>query len=128
MTSAVTLAVAPTVSLRSSSWIRPSTLPSTSRSSCPVISPFTCRLGPNRARALLEEVTDGRSASVLIFVAYMVAGAVVGGVARLGSGIAGGADCSCCSGFFPHMGPPWTVQLHQKCWRSSDRGAKYYSP
>jgi hypothetical protein len=41
--------------------------------------------------ALLEDA-DGRSASVLIFVASMVAGAVFGGVATCDSGIAGGAD------------------------------------
>src|SRR5882762_11522322 len=47
MMSAVTFAVGPTVSFRSSSWISPSTEPSISRSSVPEISPFTCRLDPS---------------------------------------------------------------------------------
>src|SRR6266404_2718291 len=45
--SAVSFAVAPTVNLRSSSWMSPSTEPSISRSSVPVMSPFTCRLDPS---------------------------------------------------------------------------------
>src|ERR1700739_2366537 len=45
--SAVTFAVGPTVSLRPSSWISPSTKPSISRSSVPEMSPFTRRLDPS---------------------------------------------------------------------------------
>src|SRR5437588_8027067 len=106
--SAVTLAVAPTVSLRSSSWINPSTEPSIKRSSLPVISPFTCRLDPSRAVARSPVAPSGRMASVLIAVVpSQVAGADFGNelVAKFfGSGC---ATC-CVSGFltFPHMKPP----------------------
>src|SRR5207245_11479511 len=67
-TSALTLARGPTVSLPSSSWIRPSTLPSTCRSPLPEISPFTCRLAFNRAVARSEAVLSERLGSVLMAV------------------------------------------------------------
>src|SRR5271168_3089824 len=107
MMSAVTFAVAPTVSFRSSSWISPSTEPSISRSSLPEISPFTCRLDPSRAVARSAVAPNGRIASVLIAVVpSQVAGASFGGSFEykfLGSG------CAACgvSGFLlPHIGPP----------------------
>src|SRR5205823_11331978 len=108
--SAVTFAVAPTVSLRSSSWINPSTEPSIRRSSLPVISPLTCRLDPSRAVARSPVAPSGRMASVLIAVVpSQVAGADFGNgfVAKFfGSGCAIG----CVSGFltFPHIEPPRT--------------------
>src|SRR2546422_7533697 len=67
-TSALTLARGPTVSLPSSSWIRPSTLPSTCRSPLPEISPFTCRLAFNRAVARSEVVLGERMGLVLMAV------------------------------------------------------------
>ncbi len=75
--SAVTLAVAPTVSLRSSSWINPSTEPSTKRSSLPVISPFTCRLDPSRAVARSPVAPNGLV--LIAVVPSQVAGADFGG-------------------------------------------------
>src|SRR6266436_4222259 len=51
MMSAVTFAVAPTVSFPSPSWTAPSTIPSMCMSSLPEISPFTCRFDPSRAVA-----------------------------------------------------------------------------
>src|SRR2546426_4875253 len=67
-TSALTLARGPTVSLPSSSWNRPSTLPSTCRSPLPEISPFTCRLAFNRAVARSEVVLGERMGLVLMAV------------------------------------------------------------
>src|SRR5262249_31214819 len=76
MMSAVSFAVAPTISFRSSSWISPSTEPSISRSSLPEISPLIWRLGPSRAVARSAVAPIGRRASVLIvFVPSQVAGA-----------------------------------------------------
>src|SRR5882762_9819783 len=63
--SAVSLAVVPTVSLRSSRWITPSTRPSISISSVPVISPFTCRLDPSHALGQSAVASNGRIPSRL---------------------------------------------------------------
>src|SRR5712692_7250091 len=63
--SAVTFAVVPTVSLRSSSWMSPSTEPSIRRSSVPVISPFTCRLDPSHPDSRSAAASGGIIASVL---------------------------------------------------------------
>src|SRR6266446_70245 len=57
--SAVTLAVGPTVSLRPSSWISPSTKPSISRSSVPEISPFTRRLDPSHPVSRSAPASNG---------------------------------------------------------------------
>src|SRR5271169_6997910 len=105
--SAVSLAVAPTVSLRSSSCTRPSTDPSINRSSFPEISPFTCRLGPSRAVARSAVAPNGLIASVLIAVAPSQVAAEVfgGGFIR----IFFGSGCAACgvSGFLLlHIGPP----------------------
>src|SRR5580704_11537217 len=110
MISAVTLAVAPTVSLRSSSWISPSTEPSISRSSLPEISPLTCRLGPRRAVARSEVAPIGRNASVLmVLVPSQVAAEDFGGGFTgkfFNSGCAGSWVCCGASGFLFHIGPP----------------------
>src|SRR5271163_3974767 len=95
--SAVSFAVFPTVSFRSSSWISPSTEPSISRSSVPMISPFTCRLDPSHPVAWSAVESNGRIASVLsLFVSkFFGSGAVARGV----------------SGFFlSHIRPP--LELH----------------
>src|SRR5229473_2477621 len=63
--SAVSFAVVPTVSFRSSRWISPSTEPSISRSSVPVMSPFTCRLGPSRPVSWSAAASGGIVPSVL---------------------------------------------------------------
>src|SRR5579883_471923 len=107
MISAVTLAVAPTVSFFSSSWTSPSTEPSMTRSSLPEISPLTCKLAPSRAVARSAVAPSGRIASVLIaLVPSQVAGAGFGGwfAGRFRiSGCAAGGP----SGFLlPHIGPP----------------------
>src|ERR1700739_194307 len=107
MTSAVTLAVAPTVSLRSSSCTKPSTDPSITKSSLPEISPFTCRLGPSRAVDRSAVAPKGRIASVLIAVVPSQVAA-----AGFGGGLTGKFLNSRCadngvSGFLlPHIGPP----------------------
>src|SRR5579872_1653986 len=107
MISAVTLAVAPTVSFFSSSWTSPSTEPSMTRSSLPEISPLTCKLAPSRAVARSAVAPSGRIASVLIaLVPSQVAGAGFGGCFagrfRISGCAAGGP-----SGFLlPHIGPP----------------------
>src|SRR5208283_1579332 len=107
ITSAVNLAEAPTVSLRSSSCTNPSTDPSITRSSLPEISPFTCRLGPSRAVARSGVAPNGRIASVLIAVVPSQVAAT-----GLGGGFTGkflDSGCAACgvSGFlFPHIGPP----------------------
>src|SRR5271167_1184251 len=109
--SAVSLAVAPTVSLRSSSCTRPSTDPSISRSSLPEISPFTCRLGPSRAVARSAVAPNGLIASVLIAVvpSQVAAEGFGGGLFEkfLTSFTSGCAGCGV-SGFLllPHIGPP----------------------
>src|SRR5215475_9160534 len=109
MMSAVSLAVAPTVSLRSSSWTRPSTEPSIRRSSLPEISPLMCKLGPSRAVERSAVAPIGRIASVLIglFPSQDVAAGVEGG--GLTGKFFGCSGCAACgvSGFlFPHIGPP----------------------
>src|SRR5438309_5947513 len=109
-TSALTLARGPTVSLPSSSWIRPSTLPSTCRSPLPEISPFTCRLAFNRAVARSEVVLGERMGLVLMAVPSrgVESGPVVfvpGGVET--PGVVG-------SSFFRrHMSPSWDQHTHE---------------
>jgi len=65
--SAVTFAVAPTVSFPSPSWTAPSTVPSMCRSSSPEISPFTCRLDPSRAVARSAAAPVGGITSLFIW-------------------------------------------------------------
>src|SRR6516164_5435431 len=106
--SAVTLAVAPTVSLRSSSCTNPSTDPSMTKSSLPEISPLTCRLGPKRAVERSAVAPIGRIASVLIAVVpSQVAAAGLGGGLFTGKFlISGCAGCGVSGFLFPHIGPP----------------------
>src|SRR5215469_14591010 len=111
MISAVSFAVAPTVSLRSSSCTSPSTEPSRSRSSLPEISPLMWRLGPRRAVARSAVAPKGRIASVLIAVvpSQEFAGVAVGFGAGGLTGKFLDSGCAACgvSGFLlPHIGPP----------------------
>src|SRR5882762_754436 len=74
------------------------------RSSLPEISPFTCRLAPNRAVEPDGVVLSGRMASVLMAIPSVFAEA---GLAT-GAAVSGGfAVVGCCvSGFFsPHILP-----------------------
>src|SRR5271165_5868836 len=105
--SAVSLAVAPTVSLRSSSCTRPSTDPSIIRSSLPEISPFTCRLGPSRAVARSAVAPNGLIASVLIAVVPSKVAAEAFGGGFIGKFFGSGRAGRGVSGFLlPHIGPP----------------------
>src|SRR6516165_6052324 len=105
--SAVNLAVAPTVSLRSSSCTRPSTVPSIVRSSLPEISPLICRLGPSRAVARSAVAPNGRIASVLIAVVSSRIVAADFGGGFIGKLLISGWPASSVSGFLlPHIGPP----------------------
>src|ERR1700680_2005511 len=103
--SAVTLALAPIVSFRSSSVISPSTVPSISRSSLPEISPLTCKLEPSRAPVPVRSPVfpSGRIASVpvaMLVVPSQAAGAGFGGSLKLNF-------LSCVSGFLLlHIDPP----------------------
>src|SRR5271157_293189 len=108
MISAVNLAVAPTVSLRSSSCTRPSTDPSINRSSFPVISPFICRLGPSRAVARSAVAPIGRIASVLMAVVPSQDAADGFGGGFTGKFLDSGCAACGVSGFLLllHIGPP----------------------
>src|ERR1700674_2223600 len=90
--SAVSFAFVPTVSFRPSSWISPSTEPSISRSSVPVMSPFPRRLDPSHPAARSAAASNGRTTSVLFL---LVSKFVDSGAAACGV-----------SGFFlSHIGP-----------------------
>src|SRR5580704_7880910 len=101
--SAVTFALAPTVSLRSSNCTKPSTLPSMCRSSLPVISPLTCRLPPSRAVPLL--VVEGYVESK---------GAMVLASPEKDDALTFGAELGCCcgSGCLAGVSPPFLSPPH----------------
>src|SRR2546426_4626749 len=111
-TSALTLARGPTVSLPSSSWIRPSTLPSTCRSPLPEISPFTCRLAFNRAVARSEVVLGERMGLVLMAVPSKGGGS---GAAVFVSGGGGNPGVVGSSFFMRHLSPSLDQHNHEIC-------------
>src|ERR1700675_802398 len=109
--SAVTLALAPTVSFRSSRVISPSTVPSISRSSLPEISPLTCRLEPSRAPVPVRSPVfpSGRIASVpvaMFVVPSKVALAGFGGSLKLNFLGSGSAACGVSGFLLLHIDPP----------------------
>src|ERR1700686_393157 len=109
--SAVTLALAPTVSFRSSSVISPSTVPSISRSSLPEISPLTCRLEPSRAPVPVRSPVfpSGRIASVpvaMLVVPSQAALAGFGGSLKLNFLGAGSEACGVSGLLLLHIDPP----------------------
>src|SRR5882724_6237481 len=75
--SAVTFAVGPTVSFRSSSWISPSAEPSISRSSVPEISPFTRRLDPSHPVSRSAPASNGLITSRRIIASLGLIGSVL---------------------------------------------------
>src|SRR5579864_252698 len=118
----------------------PSTLPSTFKSSLPVISPFKCKLAPSRAAAPLDGV-DGYIGSLAICFASQFCGSVFAGVAAHFSGTAdfacspgrAGSPGRACSlardgcGFLsllPHIWPSSGSQgvheYHEACFRLRD--------
>src|SRR5580704_9298385 len=87
--SAVIFAVDPTVSFPLSSWIDPSIRPSITRSSVPVISPFTRKLDPSRP--VWRSPVESNERGVLVVSKVFASGATAWGVSDF---------------FVPHMGPP----------------------
>src|SRR5487761_176974 len=87
--------------------ISPSTLPSTLKSSLPVISPLTCRLAPSRAAAPLDGVEEcmGSFEFIAIDFASQFGGSVFAGNAADFSGTAGLAGGSGRLSLVPHIWP-----------------------
>src|ERR1700722_11121251 len=117
MISAVTRALAPTVSLRSSNCTSPSTLPSIARSSLPVISPFTCRLAPSRAVPVVEGYVVVSKGAIFFASPENDDGVAV----TAGLGCSGISCLAGASGFLsPHIYPPW-AQNKQNQLKFTDR-------
>src|SRR5580704_285028 len=125
MMSAVTRALAPIVSFRSSNCTNPSTLPSMARSSLPVISPFTCRLAPRRAVPVVDGYVLSKGAIVF---ASPENEDVDGVTATAGLGCCGTGGLAGASGFLsPHIDPPW-AQICKFFTIDADRGYQSMLP
>jgi hypothetical protein len=129
--SAVTFALAPTVSLRSSSWIRSFDAAVNVQVFVPEISPLTCRLDPSRA-VPAGVVASGRMASVLIGLPSLMEQAGLAGFGVSGSLDGPGATELLRARFsfgllFPHIGPPRSADKLRRQF-SLDRGGGHSRP